>query len=494
MDKKLWLFSLGSLLLFGTVVLSLICTANPTWAKYQKEYFQAQITQLHTKLRVTSLPQKKAELEEQISQWQKRKPQIVSLVLPDGRVERCQTCHLGLEEISASHPSNTFGCTVCHGGNGLSLDLNTAHADWYGQGHPDRLSVASLSCGGRGPNGQTCHNGNNVLAQNEVDLVKTSLMATKAGELSVVRQMFGLDKGAVVPGLGSGEPAEQYHNPLNGNQRQARFEQNCLHQCHQAGGYLPLFVLPGQKPTGNQTAPVKENVPGNGCATCHVLTNPSHTYCGGDVTISRTQKGLGSSHRLTTRIPFTQCNQCHNQGWHDPIKMQFTPRSDLSTVINHWQGNDQNGQDRVKDYYVPGEVFARCEVSLDCIDCHTRQDVMGDGHLYTSEYRAVHIQCQDCHGTIYSPPLSKLIVSNSDLAFEEGITNPVFPKLAVGKEIGLTHKGEELPFVRHQGRQWYLFNRVTGEQFVIPLVYGSGCRQDPAQQGTDACHNCHKTA
>ncbi|MDA8442157.1 MAG: hypothetical protein M0Z55_07255 [Peptococcaceae bacterium] len=480
MDKKSWLFALGGLLLLTTVGLSILGNYTSNWAMYQQKYFQAQINTLQAQLKTTSHGQARAKLEQQITQWQNRKPQIVNLVLPNGQVERCQTCHMGLEEISTSHPPDTFGCTVCHGGNGLSLDLKTAHADWYGQGHPGRLSVAGLTCGGTGPNGQTCHSGNKVQAQNEVDLVKTSLMSTKAGELSFVRRMLGLDPGTKVPNLALGEPASQYPNPLNGGPRQAALQTNCLSQCHQAGGLLPLL----QKG--------KTEIPSNGCENCHVLSNPDHTYVGQDVTISRTEAGLGMVHQLTTQIPYTQCNQCHNQGLHDPIKMKFTPRVDLQQVVKDRQTGNKTWSARVKDYYLPGELFAKCEVSLDCIDCHTREDVMGDGHMYTSEYAAVHIQCQDCHGTINSLPLSKKVRSTSDLAFEEGIANPNFPALVVGDTIGLTHQGEELPYVRQKGQTRYIVSRITGTKYTIPMVKGSACRQKLTEQGADACHACHQ--
>lgn len=491
MNKKIWLFVLAVFLMLSALSWSIISGRNPAWAKYQKEYFTAQAAKLQTQLAHTSNPQQRQQLKAEIAQWQCRQPQIVNLVLPNGQVERCKTCHLGIEEISSSHPSNTFGCTVCHGGNPLSLDLNTAHDDWYGQGHPGKLSTASVTCGGKGPDGAACHSGNPVMLDNEVDLVKSSIMTTKAGELSAVRRMYGLDSTGVVPNLHLGEVAALYPNPLDGKFKQQQFVQSCLSQCHQSEGTLPVYALPGSTTSGPSMTPL-ETVTADGCESCHVLTNPNHTYTGNDVTIPRTETGFGIQHTLTTQIPYTQCNQCHNQGWHDPIKMTFTPRPDAQKVANDQARGNQFGSSRVKDYYLPGEVFATCEVRLDCIDCHTREDVMGDGHLYTSEYQAVHIQCQDCHGTLQSPPLSKTVTSSNDLAFEEQITNPLFPKLAVGDKIGLTHKGEEMPFVRKIGDKWVVYSRITGKQFIIPSVEGSACKQNPAEQGADACHSCHQ--
>jgi cytochrome c2 len=59
------------------------------------------------------------------------------------RVDRCTTCHQGMEwkgldsapnpfkghpqEILKQHPLNQYGCTVCHGGQGYATDLESAH-------------------------------------------------------------------------------------------------------------------------------------------------------------------------------------------------------------------------------------------------------------------------------------------------------------------------------------------------------------------------------
>lgn len=59
------------------------------------------------------------------------------------RVDRCITCHQGLEwkgldnaaqpfkshpqEILKQHPLNQYGCTVCHGGQGFATDMESAH-------------------------------------------------------------------------------------------------------------------------------------------------------------------------------------------------------------------------------------------------------------------------------------------------------------------------------------------------------------------------------
>ncbi len=484
---------LSSLLLLMIVLLTLKQGGNPEWGNYQKEYFTEQVYKLQIELGTVNDEAQKQQLQQELVIFQNRKPEIVNLVLPNGKVERCQTCHMGIEEISDSHPSNTFGCAVCHGGNPLSLDKTTAHAQMLGGGHPGSLTVASLSCGGTGANGVSCHSGNQDQAKNQVDTVKTSIMSTKAGELSVVRMTFGLDKTKDVPGLSKGQVAYLYPNPLQGRPNEGSFQQNCLSQCHQSGGDLLLHANNPQSAPDKITTESSDNVQANGCQACHVLTNPTHTYTGNDTTIKENESGRGMVHRLTTQIPYTQCNQCHNQGTHDPVQMKFTVRGDMDKVTRDWQAGDLTWADRVRDYYLPGELFARCEVSLDCIDCHTRLDTMGDGEFYTSQHEAVHIQCLDCHGTKEKLPLTKNVENPNHLAvlMQNQSTNPNFPALQIGDEILLTAKGEELPFLRHSGDEWMQRSRVTGKEFKIPLVIGSDCEQSADQQGADSCHRCH---
>ena len=490
-------FLLASLFLILTVILTLKQGRAPEWGSYQKEYFKEQISKLQVQLGTVQDESTQKQIQLEIADYQNRKPEIINLILPNGKVERCKTCHIGIEEISNSHPSNTFGCAVCHGGNPLSLDETTAHAQMYGGSHPGSLNVASLSCGGAGVNGESCHSGNQEPAKNEVDLVKTSIMSTKAGELSVVRMMFGLDKTKEVPGLTKGQVAYLYPNPLQGRPNENPFKQDCLSQCHQSGGDLPVPQsltannLRQGASLSNEKSESHSKIQGNGCEVCHVLTNPAHTYIGDDTTIKANNIGHGMVHQLTTQIPYTQCNQCHNQGNHDALKMGFTVRPDMAKIVRDWKAGDTTWADRLSDYYLPGEIFARCEVSLDCIDCHTRQDVMGDDTLHTSQYDAVHIQCLDCHGTKERLPLTKKIESPNDLAFEEQITNTHFPALQIGDEILTTAKGEELPFLRHKGDNWIQTSRVTGKTFNVPLVFGSKCGQVLDEQGADSCHKCH---
>jgi len=442
------------------------------WQDWQTKYFQAQIEELQGTMSTVQGEEQVKKLEQEIKAWQDKKPALQEIRLSNGRIERCTTCHLGIEEISASHPSDSIGCTVCHGGNALSVDEQTAHEGMYGGGHPGRLEVSRLSCGGNSEVGQ-CHSGNRQEADNQVDLLTTALMASKGGELSMTRYMHGLDIPPRVL-LKPGETAADFSAPFNHRGEELKFQQNCLTVCHLTGGELP-----GQE------------VQANGCESCHVLSNPQHTYEGKDVTISQQESGYGISHRLTVQIPYTQCNQCHNQGDYKVDTMDFISRPDLDRVKSSPPPDMESLETRWQNVYSPGLVFTKCEVNLDCVDCHTRQETMGDGDLYYSEWKALKIQCRDCHGSTVSKPIEWEITDKSDMAWVEARINPAFPSLEMGDVILKTAKGEELAYVRKEDGKWFSYRKTNGEKYLIPQVIDSQCRQDPDKQSSDDCHKCH---
>ncbi len=60
------------------------------------------------------------------------RPGVVEFIRRDGAVERCLTCHPGMDDLASTHGGlgdvyTGWGCTVCHGGNGRSLEVESAH-------------------------------------------------------------------------------------------------------------------------------------------------------------------------------------------------------------------------------------------------------------------------------------------------------------------------------------------------------------------------------
>jgi mono/diheme cytochrome c family protein len=79
------------------------------------------------------------------------------------RVERCQTCHMGIDRagfegaeqpyathphrdiLSAHHPLEKFGCTICHAGQGVALTVPTAHGELHIFDQTPRLAEPLLT-------------------------------------------------------------------------------------------------------------------------------------------------------------------------------------------------------------------------------------------------------------------------------------------------------------------------------------------------------------
>ncbi len=378
-----------------------------------------------------------------------------------GEIEYCLTCHGDLPEISPAHAVQTFGCVRCHGGERLALDADLAHSSMRGGANPSDLAVVEASCGG-----SDCHSGPALattgtaeLDRDHIQRVLTGIQATYAGAIAQMRFTFGaqpdlkarygiqavkayrMDNELALPELKAFDPGQESSPAV------LQFAENCLN-CH-------LWSEPLDGPDSYRFT---------GCSACHTRT-----------------AGLDAEqqvHDLTLAMPYTQCNTCHNRGNYDLRSMEFVHRSD-------------DPADRMHDYYQPIAQFTRCEWTLDCIDCHTRQEAMGDGNLYSHKKEIQYVQCLTCHGTLDELPLTASIQRQDELAMRLAFLNPVID-LQVGDSILVTSQGEPLWNTRLLDDGSYeLFGKATGERFSFNPAMGSGCQQQVDEQESRYCHECH---
>ncbi len=402
-------------------------------------------------------------------------PRVITPTLT-GKPELCLTCHNGIEEISAAHPVEAFGCVSCHGGDGLSLDKATAHQGLIGGRNPSGLGVVEQGCGG----GQ-CHSGSTTDARDHIARVEHSIQATYAGAINKVLFSFNqIDAHGPYYGIESvkathaGQPETalelvQFDAMLFGSPVAAMFANNCL-TCH-------LRAQSVQQPYFFRST---------GCSACHTPYNEDGLYIGSDPTIPRDQPGYPALHRLTTQIPYTQCDTCHNRGNYSLAQLRFIPRDDLSSLSPTLTAD----QLRLYAYYQPIAQFTKCEYELDCVDCHTSKEAMGDGNLYLSQASAESTQCKTCHGTLDSLPTFKTITDSNDPAVRRANLNP-FYAVQIGSQVLQTPDSDTLGAVQWINGQIIQIGKVTGIRYVVPPVMGSACQQKPDQQSSQSCHECH---
>jgi len=374
-----------------------------------------------------------------------RQPKPVELIptLPN-QPEYCLTCHADLPEISASHPVKTFGCVSCHGGERLALDADLAHSTMRGGKNPSDLSVVETSCGG-----SNCHSGSEADNRDHIQRVMTSIQSTYAGAIANIRFTFGAQ-----PDL------------------TARFGINAVTDEKTETGIKSLAAF---DPTSDNNPSIQKF--GKNCLTCHINAVPREGAAfarqTGCAACHTTEK-----HKLSTAIPFTQCNACHNRGNYDLRTMTFVERIDQPT-------------NRLQSYYQPISQFTKCEYTLDCVDCHTRSEAMGNGDLHSNKKEIQYVQCKTCHGTLTELPLTKTLTNPNDIAFRMSLLNPVMD-LKIGDTILVTEKGEPLWNTRILSDGTYeMIGKSTRQKFSFRPVMGTACKQKPNEQGSQYCHECH---
>ncbi len=379
--------------------------------------------------------------------WQQssRTPKPISLTPTlTGETEYCTTCHAELPEISKSHPLQTFGCVSCHGGERLALDADLAHSSMRGGANPSDLSVVEMSCGG-----SNCHSGSEAENRDHIQRVMTSIQSTYTGAIANIRFTFGAQTD-LFPQFGTSAITDE--KTQTGITALATFD------------------------VATETNPMVQKF-GENCLTCHINAVPR------DEEVHARQTGCAAchateQHKLTTAIPYTQCNACHNRGNYDLGSMTFMERTDTPTT-------------RIEDYYQPIAQFTQCEYTLDCVDCHTRSEVMGDGDLHATQKDIQYVQCQTCHGTMTQLPQTKTIVDPNDIALKMEFLNPV-SDLKIGDTILVTEKGEPLWNTRVLPDGTYeLIGKATSLRFNFRPVMGTACEQKPDEQGSQYCHACH---
>jgi hypothetical protein len=358
--------------------------------------------------------------------------------------EYCLTCHADLPEISASHPVESFGCVICHGGERLALDADLAHSSMRGGSNPSDLSVVEESCGG-----SECHSGSEADDRHHIQRVKTSIQSTYAGAIMNIRYMFG---------------AQTELAPI--------FGINSVQDNETRTGVEALAAFDASK----EEHPFIQKF-GENCLTCHVNAQPREGESYARQTGCSACHTTGK-HTLSTAIPYTQCNACHNRGNYDLRTMNFVERSDHPTT-------------RLHDYYQPIAQFTQCEYTLDCVDCHTRDEVMGDGDIHADQQSIQYVQCKTCHGTMDELPRVKKLTDPNDIVFRMSFLNPIMD-LKLGDTVIITETGEPLWNTRQlPDGTFEMIGKATKQYFTFKPVMGTACEQKPDEQESHYCHQCH---
>lgn len=367
-----------------------------------------------------------------------------------GQPEACLICHTGMQGLSLSHSESNIGCFSCHQGDPFTLNKKQAHQQMLLI--PGNLSNAGISCGS-----PSCHS-------SITQRVSSSLMNNLTGMIQVDRYAFNetsdLNGDATIHNLG--KSAADIHL------------KNLCVTCHL-----------GSEKSG--TGPQAWLNRGGGCNACHL------TYRKEALDDWNKQRNTApSANRLPLVHPSidlsisnAKCYSCHSrsgrislnyEGWHE-------------TTLNAIPAENKEKFRKLPDgrilTFVTPDVHH--EKGLNCIDCHSSVELMGDGRPHAHMEEAVNIQCSDCHpagNTVRTKPLNSTDRETQLIAWLRGYKD-------VNANLIFTGIGNQ-PIVNSRilpNGDLYLLNKLSGTALKMK-TQSESCQQGNAHARL-SCNACH---
>ncbi len=383
--------------------------------------------------------------------------------------EKCKKCH----NLSSPSPSHSgLLCTDCHGGDPKTLNKELAHKFMLGK-NPSSPKFWDQTCG-------RCH-------FYQLERVKSSLMYSNIGIINKIfsswefrnrkKFLYGTFDG--VRFLSNGE-IRHIKSIKDVSHISADLYRKFCSRCHI--GYAEYKKYRG--------------VHGSGCAACHFPYNEYGVYRGKDKAIFN--KWSYSEYHKIILPSSKQCLHCHNRSAR--IGLSYIGLCELNNsmvpTLNGLPGPEMISSGR-SIVFVKEDVHFKA--GMECIDCHTSREVMGDGYVYSSKEEQVEIKCFDCHGTGYTYPKKEKILRENHPAVLESKYYSI--QLKVGTEVVLTSKNRPFSNVFFKNNKVVLIGKLSGKLHEVPIItntkehtiYGhkrlscSCCHSLYVQQ----CYGCH---
>ncbi len=368
---------------------------------------------------------------------------IVFTTLLYANQNTCLECHKGIADIRDKNSkmmkeilkvadkagAKNNDCIVCHGGNPNEKDKDKSHSktleyfkthkgpkDFYP--YPASPWINENTCG-------MCH-------KKQVSAQWNNLMATEQGKIHGALWGFGAKDGYNHSVTNFGGKSVEPHKRL-GTKVYKRYMQS-LKEAEPQGFFDKTKELPNaptadeveKNPslsvytylrqeclrchTGGKGRKRRGDYRGIGCASCHIPYSNAGLYEGKDKSIDKKEDGhmlihsIQSSRKVKVNIhdinysgiPVETCTTCHNRGKRIGVSYQGLMETEYKATFD----KDGNGQPKLhtKRYLHLTEDIHYSKGML-CQDCHTSNDMHGDGFFRGANLGAVEIECQDCHGT-----------------------------------------------------------------------------------------------
>ena len=247
----------------------------------------------------------------------------------------CLTCHKNISYMDKNH---SFKCEVCH----IAANKKENNQCKYPViKNPSDFKYVNLKCG-------KCHS-------DDIKKVKNSLMYTNAGIINITRYLWRIEKSVKLKYTTENIPDKTLVDDF--------LRKVCL-RCH--------INTEGSKRFGEFRS--------SGCAACHIVYKNNGNH----------------KHKFSKKIPVIQCLHCHN---FNRVGLDYAGYFEHNYALSY-RSPIINGKPQKKIYGViqhrlnPDIHFKK---GMKCIDCHSKEEIMGDGNRYLFKYQAVKVKCINCH-------------------------------------------------------------------------------------------------
>ncbi len=289
-------------------------------------------------------------------------------VTSSGSVDMCLSCHKD-EKLDPAHDAAIIGCSPCHLGNPLAVTKERGHEGMVL--NPGDLRLVEKTCSVEG-----CHPA-------DVHKVKNSLMATNRGIIGTLLYYWG-ESDSQNTEITVEELLKSGKNSLALDY----FRKLCA-TCHL---WKQKNDLPG--------TPDFFNEKGGGCSACHYYIPGK----GGvdEILVSDNKPAAKSTDKkihplITKKVHSVNCVRCHNRSGRIGISYMGIFESE-GYGTPYEEGHLNSKQLPGSRFYLDIADDVHHEKGMECIDCHTRNEIMGDGTSYAHYEDQVEISCQVCHG------------------------------------------------------------------------------------------------
>ncbi len=387
---------------------------------------------------------------------------ILSLLLagcrgPVGDGSTCVQCHQGLELASQSH----LECVSCHGGDPAAREEKASHRTMFGPKNPADPAHWKKTCG-------SCH-------PYQLERVQGNLMYTNTGMIKNIQKTWEGEDGTLYATRGeavhdaAGLPLDLANVAELDNLSGELYRKFCA-VCH----------------VGIDMNRVWSGSHASGCAACHFPYNDNATYQGNDATV----KGKwphSASHEMAVLPDNQVCVRCHNRSGRIALSYQGWNDGNNSLVPTAAGGPGPKIIGGVRNVTrIQADIHH--EKGLECIDCHTSRDVMGDGYAYENMYLQTEIACEDCHGSARQRPRSEPISRENDEVLRESAHYQ--QPLKQGDEMVLTGKGRKYSNVFVANGKVWLQGKRDGKLRESKVITGTPEHNIVGHERME-CYACH---